>query len=227
MGPRPLHSVTALPPRCTEVFRNLVEGTPACLLWEVTQKGADREPLARCAPQLPLVLHVGAPGPHRRDGKMLRRHPYCCERAAPSRQRWRGSPARPRPSSCPRLPQEYRRPGVSPLSLWKGHRLPGHPGKVTGAAARFPPPRAWATGPAQGRVLKTRQVLGVSTAWQGGRAAGSRLGRRGQGSARPNLPEEGRVGAPAARQGPEGPESWAGGSGSSLSGRGAEIRGGR
>lgn len=184
-APCPLLSVTTLPARGTAVFRNLAEGNPACLLWEVTQKGAEREPPARCAPQLQLVLHVGAPGPHRRDGKTLRRHPYCCGGG----QRRRGSPARPRPSSCPRLPQEYRWPGVSPLSLWKGHRLPGHPGRVTGAAARFPPPRAWATGPARGRVLEARQVPGVSTAWQGGRAAGSCLGRRGQGSPRPSPAE--------------------------------------
>lgn len=220
--PRPLHSVTTLPPRGTAVFRNLAEGNPASLLWEVTQKGAEREPLASCAPQLPLVLHVGAPGPHRRDGKTLRRHPYCCAGAAPSGQRRRGSPARPRPSSCPRLLQEYRWPGVSPLSLWKGHRLPGHPGEVTGAAARFLPPRAWATGPAQGRVLETRQVLGVSTALQGGRTAGSCLCRRGQGSPRPSPAEEGRVGAPAGGQCRGSPESWAGGSGSSLSGAGGE-----
>ena len=109
----------------------------------------------------------------------------------------------------------------------EGNRLPGHPGKVTGATAPFPPPRAWATGPAQGLDLKTIQALEVSTAWQGGRVAGSCLGRRGQGPARPNLVEEGSVGAPAGRQRPEGPEGWAGGSGSSLSGRGAEIRGGR
>ena len=58
--PRPLHSVTTLPLRGPAVFRNLAEGNPASLLWEVTQKGAEREPLASCAPQLPLVLHVGA-----------------------------------------------------------------------------------------------------------------------------------------------------------------------
>lgn len=107
------------------------------------------------------------PGPHKRIGQMLRSHAHCGAGAA---QGWTG----PGSVACSPAAQQLlaassrvRTASWGPVSLWNGHKpqtQPGHPEKVTGAALRLPLPDARAPGPAEGRVLETYEVLGVSTA---------------------------------------------------------------